>query len=73
MLRENELEGIVFLVGDTVPDDDAEHFDGVGMTEVFAPARRHPAHAPAANRSASFVFPATIRRSSASMRVSGVA
>jgi methylmalonyl-CoA mutase, C-terminal domain len=36
MLRENEMD-ILFLVGGTIPDDDAEHLKRVGVTEVFGP------------------------------------
>ncbi len=37
MLRENELEDVVFLVGGTIPDDDAERLKSAGVTEVFGP------------------------------------
>src|SRR5688500_9771983 len=37
MLRENELEDVVFLVGGTIPDDDAERLKHAGVTEVFGP------------------------------------
>jgi methylmalonyl-CoA mutase C-terminal domain/subunit len=36
MLRENEMD-ILFLVGGTIPDDDAERLKSVGVTEVFGP------------------------------------
>jgi methylmalonyl-CoA mutase C-terminal domain/subunit len=36
MLRENEMD-ILFLVGGTIPDDDARHLKRVGVTEVFGP------------------------------------
>src|SRR4051812_14497239 len=36
MLRENEME-ILFLVGGTIPDDDAQHLKQLGVTEVFGP------------------------------------
>ncbi len=37
MLRENDLEDVVFLVGGTIPDDDAERLKRAGVTEVFGP------------------------------------
>ena len=37
MLRDNDLEDVVFLVGGTVPDDDAERLKQLGVTEVFGP------------------------------------
>src|SRR3954454_9668543 len=37
MLRENEMGDVLFLVGGTIPDDDAEHLKRVGVTEVFGP------------------------------------
>ena len=37
MLRDNDLEDVIFLVGGTIPDDDAEHLKSVGVTEVFGP------------------------------------
>jgi methylmalonyl-CoA mutase C-terminal domain/subunit len=37
MLRENEMGDVVFLVGGTIPDHDAEHLKRVGVTEVFGP------------------------------------
>jgi methylmalonyl-CoA mutase C-terminal domain/subunit len=37
MLRENEMEDVMFLVGGTIPDDDAQHLKSVGVTEVFGP------------------------------------
>ena len=36
MLRENEMD-ILFLVGGTIPDDDAQRLKSVGVTEVFGP------------------------------------
>jgi methylmalonyl-CoA mutase C-terminal domain/subunit len=36
MLRENEMD-VMFLVGGTIPDDDALHLKSVGVTEVFGP------------------------------------
>src|SRR3954467_1832804 len=35
MLRENEMGNVLFLVGGTIPDDDAAHLKSVGVTEVF--------------------------------------
>ena len=40
MLRENDLEDVIFLVGGTIPDDDAERLKSVGVTEVFGPGTR---------------------------------
>ena len=40
LLRDNELEDVVFLVGGTIPDDDAERLKSVGVTEVFGPGTR---------------------------------
>jgi methylmalonyl-CoA mutase C-terminal domain/subunit len=37
LLRENDLADVVFLVGGTIPDDDAERLKAVGVTEVFGP------------------------------------
>jgi methylmalonyl-CoA mutase C-terminal domain/subunit len=37
MLRDNDLQDVVFLVGGTVPDDDAERLKALGVTEVFGP------------------------------------
>jgi methylmalonyl-CoA mutase C-terminal domain/subunit len=37
MLRYNDLEDVVFLVGGTIPDDDAERLKKLGVTEVFGP------------------------------------
>jgi methylmalonyl-CoA mutase C-terminal domain/subunit len=37
LLRENDLEDVVFLVGGTIPDDDAERLKSAGVTEVFGP------------------------------------
>ncbi len=36
MLRANEMD-VLFLVGGTIPDHDAEHLKRVGVTEVFGP------------------------------------
>jgi methylmalonyl-CoA mutase C-terminal domain/subunit len=36
MLRENEMD-VLFLVGGTIPDEDAQHLKRVGVTEVFGP------------------------------------
>ena len=37
LLRDNDLADVVFLVGGTIPDDDAERLKRVGVTEVFGP------------------------------------
>lgn len=36
MLRENEME-VLFLVGGTIPDEDAGRLKALGVTEVFGP------------------------------------
>ena len=36
MLRENEMD-ILFLVGGTIPDEDAERLKQLGVAEVFGP------------------------------------
>src|SRR4051812_10644050 len=33
MLRENELDDVVFLIGGTIPDSDAERLKQLGVTE----------------------------------------
>ena len=40
MLRENDREDVLFLVGGTIPDEDAEHLKRVGVSEVFGPGAR---------------------------------
>ena len=40
MLRENDREDVLFLVGGTIPEDDAEHLKSVGVSEVFGPGSR---------------------------------
>src|SRR3712207_417577 len=37
MLRENDLEDLVFLVGGTIPEEDAARLKQMGVTEVFGP------------------------------------
>ena len=37
MLRDNELEDVVFLIGGTIPDHDAERLKQLGVSEVFGP------------------------------------
>jgi methylmalonyl-CoA mutase, C-terminal domain len=37
LLRENELEDVIFLLGGTIPDEDAERLKQLGVTEVFGP------------------------------------
>jgi methylmalonyl-CoA mutase C-terminal domain/subunit len=37
MLRENGMGDVLFLVGGTIPDEDAERLKSVGVTEVFGP------------------------------------
>ena len=40
MLREHDREDVLFLVGGTIPDDDAERLNGLGVSEVFGPGAR---------------------------------
>lgn len=40
LLQENELHEVVFLVGGTIPDQDAEHLKANGVAEVFGPGTR---------------------------------
>ena len=40
MLRENDREDVLFLVGGTIPDDDAARLKSVGVSEVFGPGAR---------------------------------
>ena len=37
MLRENDMGDVLFLVGGTIPDEDAAQLKRVGVTEVFGP------------------------------------
>ena len=37
LLRENELDDVLFLVGGTIPDDDAARLKSIGVSEVFGP------------------------------------
>jgi methylmalonyl-CoA mutase, C-terminal domain len=37
MLRDNDLEDVLFLLGGTIPDEDAERLKRVGVDEVFGP------------------------------------
>jgi len=37
MLRENERDDILFLVGGTIPDEDAAELKRLGVSEVFGP------------------------------------
>jgi methylmalonyl-CoA mutase C-terminal domain/subunit len=37
MLRENGMGDVLFLVGGTIPDEDALHLKRAGVTEVFGP------------------------------------
>ena len=36
-LRDNDLGDVLFLLGGTIPDQDAEHLKTLGVTEVFGP------------------------------------
>src|SRR6187455_3226754 len=40
MLRENDREDVLFLVGGTIPDEDAARLKSVGVSEVFGPGAR---------------------------------
>ena len=40
MLRENDRADVLFLVGGTIPDDDAAQLKSVGVSEVFGPGAR---------------------------------
>ena len=37
LLKENGLGDVLFLVGGTIPDEDAERLKQLGVTEVFGP------------------------------------
>jgi methylmalonyl-CoA mutase, C-terminal domain len=37
MLRENEMGDVLFLLGGTIPDEDAQRLKSLGVTEVFGP------------------------------------
>ena len=38
LLRENEVEDVLVIVGGTIPDDDAAELKALGVAEVFTPA-----------------------------------
>ena len=38
LLRENDVDDVMVLVGGTIPDDDAEELKALGVAEVFTPA-----------------------------------
>ena len=40
LLKENELHDVVFLVGGTIPDEDAEQLKARGVSAVFGPGTR---------------------------------
>jgi methylmalonyl-CoA mutase C-terminal domain/subunit len=40
LLRENEREDILFLLGGTIPEDDAAQLKSLGVSEVFGPGTR---------------------------------
>jgi methylmalonyl-CoA mutase C-terminal domain/subunit len=40
LLQENELRDVVFLVGGTIPDEDAERLTAGGVSAVFGPGTR---------------------------------
>jgi methylmalonyl-CoA mutase C-terminal domain/subunit len=40
LLRENGREDLLFLVGGTIPDEDAAQLKQVGVSEVFGPGTR---------------------------------
>ena len=37
LLRENEAEDVIVLLGGTIPDDDADELKKRGVAEVFGP------------------------------------
>jgi methylmalonyl-CoA mutase C-terminal domain/subunit len=40
LLKENEREDVIFLVGGTIPAEDAAELKRVGVTEIFGPGTR---------------------------------
>lgn len=40
LLAENDRSDVLFLVGGTIPDEDADELKQVGVTEVFGPGTR---------------------------------
>jgi methylmalonyl-CoA mutase C-terminal domain/subunit len=40
LLKENGREDLLFLVGGTIPEDDASHLKQIGVSEVFGPGTR---------------------------------
>ena len=40
MIHENDLDDVLFVLGGTIPDDDAERLRGLGVSEVFGPGTR---------------------------------
>jgi methylmalonyl-CoA mutase, C-terminal domain len=38
LLRENEVEDVMVIVGGTIPNDDAEELKALGVAEIFTPA-----------------------------------
>lgn len=40
LLKENDRDDILFLVGGTIPDEDADELRKVGVAEVFGPGTR---------------------------------
>jgi len=40
LLRENERDDVLFLVGGTIPDEDAEELKRMGISQVFGPGAR---------------------------------
>lgn len=40
LLRDNDREDVLFLVGGTIPEEDALELKSVGVTEVFGPGTR---------------------------------
>jgi methylmalonyl-CoA mutase C-terminal domain/subunit len=40
LLKENGRDDLLFLVGGTIPEDDAAHLKEIGVSEVFGPGTR---------------------------------
>jgi methylmalonyl-CoA mutase, C-terminal domain len=40
LLKENEREDVIFLVGGTIPEEDAAELKRLGVTEIFGPGTR---------------------------------
>jgi methylmalonyl-CoA mutase, C-terminal domain len=40
LLKENDREDVIFLVGGTIPEEDAAELKRLGVTEIFGPGTR---------------------------------